>query len=217
MKSGKNESKPVLMKIDNVELEGILSLPYNAGGIVLFAHGSGSSRLSPRNRYVAGELNKFKLATLLFDLFTLEEERYDMQTAQLRFNIEFLARRLIAATNWIKERNDLNLLSTGYFGASTGVAACLVAAAKLPFIHAVVSRGGRPDLAEPWLWSVKAPTLLIVGGLDKQVISLNESALVKLNVKKKLVIVPQAGHLFEEPGTLEKVALLAKDWFLEYL
>lgn len=222
MKSQKTEpneiEQRVSMRVDKVDLEGILAIPDDAKGIVLFAHGSGSSRLSPRNRYVAAELNKFKVATLLFDLLTLEEERVDMQTGQFRFNIEFLTSRLIAATKWVKKNNNIKKLTVGYFGASTGAAACLVAAAKLSVvIHAVVSRGGRPDLAEPWLSSVKAPTLLIVGALDTQVIGMNEKAFNKLDTKKKMVIIPAASHLFEEPGALEEVALLAKDWFSEHL
>ena len=222
MKFQKTESKKVaqevLVRAGKVNLEGSLVIPEKAIGIVLFAHGSGSSHLSSRNRYVAGELNKVKVATLVFDLLTLEEEKIDIQTGNLRFNIEFLAERLIAATKWAAEDTNTRNLALGYFGASTGAAASLAAAAKLPtIIRAVVSRGGRPDLAEPWFSSVKAPTLLIVGALDTQVIGMNEQAFNKLNTKKKLVIVPAASHLFEESGALEKVALLARDWFLEYL
>lgn len=217
IEKGKVEQS-VLMRFGKINLQADLAIPEGAKGIVLFAHGSGSSRLSPRNRYVAGELNKAKLATLLFDLLTLEEERVDMQTGELRFNIEFLTLRLIAATKWVEKNNNIKELSIGYFGASTGAAACLVAAVKVPAkISAIVSRGGRPDLAEPWLLSVKAPTLLIVGALDTQVIEMNNQALQKLNTKKRLAIVPEASHLFEEPGALEQVALLARDWFLEYL
>ena len=200
-----------------VNLEGELCLPPRAGGIVVFAHGSGSSRHSPRNRMVARVLRDAGLATLLFDLLTPAEEAVDIKTAELRFNIGFLAQRLIQATDWVKGNPVTENLALGYFGASTGAAAALVAAAQRPDVKAVVSRGGRPDLAIPVLLQVKAPTLLIVGGYDTTVISMNREALKRLNAEKELVIVPGASHLFEEPGTLDRVAELARDWFLKYL
>lgn len=199
-------------------LDGILTVPANAQGIVLFAHGSGSSRLSKRNQYVANILNDASIATLLFDLLTAEEEGIDEYNRQFRFDIELLALRLLDATKWIQNESKTRDLNIGYFGASTGGAAALVAAAKYPQgIKAVVSRGGRPDLAGPFLEEVKAPTLLIVGGLDDVVIELNQQAMAKMNCPKKFEIVPHATHLFEEPGTLEKVAYLAKQWFDTYL
>jgi putative phosphoribosyl transferase len=204
--------------VGNVKVEGTLTLPPGAKGVVLFAHGSGSSRFSPRNQYVAKEFNKAKIGTLLFDLLTQEEEETDIVTAEYRFNIALLAQRLIGATEWL--RNDLltKTLAFGYFGASTGAAAALIAAAKLPDdIVAVVSRGGRPDLAGEYLPRVVAPTLLLVGGLDTDVIELNRLAMDQMTSQKKLVIVPGATHLFEEPGTLEEVAKLSADWFLRYL
>ena len=195
-------------------LEGDLTVPPHAAGVVIFAHGSGSSRHSPRNRRVASALNRSGLATLLFDLLTRNEEAIDERTAQLRFDIALLARRLRQATEWlITQREKLRI---GYFGASTGAAAALVASAELP-ISAVVSRGGRPDLAGPSLAKVKAPTLLIVGGEDTHVIALNRKAMEQLSCEKRLEIVPGATHLFEEPGTLEEVAILARKWFLQHL
>jgi len=198
-----------------VTLEGTLAIPRGATGIVLFAHGSGSSRHSPRNRYVAGVLQSRGTATLLFDLLTRKEESVDQWTAELRFNIAFLAERLVEATRWILRQPETKGLKIGYFGASTGAAAALVAAAQMPEeVAAVVSRGGRPDLAEDSLGAVRAPTLLIVGGEDEPVIGMNRSALAKLRCEEKnLVIVPGATHLFEEPGTLEEVARLAAEWF----
>ena len=204
--------------VGNVEVEGTLTMPPGAKVVVLFAHGSGSSRFSPRNQYVAKEFNKAKIATLLFDLLTAEEEETDVVTAQFRFNIALLAERLIGATEWL--RNDLLTKSFpfGYFGASTGAAAALIAAAKLPNeIVAVVSRGGRPDLAGEYLRTVVAPTLLLVGGFDTEVIELNRLAMDQMTNEKKLVIVPGATHLFEEPGTLEQVAKISAEWFLHYL
>ncbi len=204
--------------VGNVIVEGTLTLPSGAKGVVLFAHGSGSSRFSPRNQYVAKEFNKAKIGTLLFDLLTPEEEEEDMVTAEYRFNITLLAKRLIGATEWL--RNDLltKRFSFGYFGASTGAAAALIAAAKLPDeIVAVVSRGGRPDLAGEYLPKVVAPTLLLVGGLDTEVIELNRLAMDQMTNEKKIVIVPGATHLFEESGTLEEVAKYSADWFLRYL
>jgi len=199
-------------------IEGNLTLPDEARGIVLFAHGSGSSRHSPRNRYVARALNEAKLATLLIDLLTVDEEVVDMRTAQFRFDIELLAERLVDATNWVAQFPDTMHLQIGYFGASTGAAGALVAAAvRSDLVGAVVSRGGRPDLAGAALPHVRAPTLLIVGGNDGQVIELNRTALAQLRCEKRLVIVPGASHLFEEPGALDEVARLARDWFERHL
>ncbi len=196
-------------------LHGDLVIPEHAAAVIAFAHGSGSSRHSPRNQYVAGVLQQGGLATFLFDLLTADEERIDARTAHLRFDIALLARRLAAATAWLKKDADTRDLRLGYFGASTGAAAALVAAAERPGdVYAVVSRGGRPDLAGTALPLVKAATLLIVGGEDTPVIAMNQDALQQLRTpEKKLVIVPGATHLFEEPGTLEKVAALACDWF----
>ena len=212
--------KEVSLKIPvgNVEIEGNLTLPSGAKGIVLFAHGSGSSRFSPRNQYVAKVFNKAGIGTLLFDLLTQEEEDIDMATAEYRFNIPLLAERLIGATLWLKKDPQTKNYAFGYFGASTGAAAALIAAAKLPGdVAAVVSRGGRPDLAAGYLPKVAAPTLLLVGGLDTEVIELNRQALNQMTSVKKLQIVPGATHLFEEPGTLEAVAKLSTEWFLRYL
>ena len=204
--------------VGNVVVEGTLTLPSGAKGVVLFAHGSGSSRFSPRNQYVAKEFNKSKIATLLFDLLTPEEEETDIVTAEYRFNIGLLAERLIGATQWLRNDPQTKKLAFGYFGASTGAAAALIAAAKLPKeIMAVVSRGGRPDLAGKYLRNVMAPTLLLVGGLDTEVIELNREAMEQIPADKKLVIVPGATHLFEEAGKLEEVAKFSSDWFLKYL
>jgi dienelactone hydrolase len=201
-----------------VELQGSLAVPEAAHGIVLFAHGSGSSRHSPRNQYVARVLRQAGLGTLLLDLLTVEEEGLDQYTRRLRFDIEMLATRLIGATDWLKHNPPTRDLAVGYFGASTGAGAALMAAADRPgVVRAVVSRGGRPDLAGPALMRVHAPTLLIVGGADAPVIDLNERALELLEVEKQLRIVPGATHLFEEPGTLEQVARLAADWFVRHL
>ncbi len=202
----------------DVTLHGNLLIPPQAKGLVAFAHGSGSGRHSPRNRYVAGELRRVGLATLLFDLLTLDEEAEDLITGKQRFDIGLLARRLAGATDWLQARPEARHLRLGYFGASTGAAAALVAAADKPdLIGAVVSRGGRPDLAAPVLDRVRAPTLLIVGGNDTVVIDMNRQALAKLKVEKELVIVPGATHLFEEPGALEQVARLASNWFIRHL
>jgi dienelactone hydrolase len=202
-----------------VVLEGSLVLPGDPRGVVLFAHGSGSSRHSPRNRFVARSLQESGLATLLLDLLTRDEEAVDVQTAQLRFDIQLLAQRLVEASGWLMREREMANLRIGYFGASTGAGAALVAAAHLPeAIAAVVSRGGRPDLAGPALPLVRCPTLLIVGGDDKPVIRLNREAFDRLgSPDKQLQIVPGATHLFEEPGTLEEVARLAGDWFGRYL
>lgn len=201
-----------------IALEGNLTIPEGAQGIVLFAHGSGSSRHSPRNRFVAEALQSRGLATLLIDLLTPEEERLDMRTAQLRFDIDLLADRLVSTTGWLENQPETKDVNLGYFGASTGAGAALVAAAQRPDrVAAVVSRGGRPDLAGAALSQVKAPTLLIVGGDDLPVIEMNREASARLKVEKQLVIVPGATHLFEEPGTLEEVARLAGEWFERYL
>jgi putative phosphoribosyl transferase len=212
------EEQLVRIPAGSVTLDGNLTLPEEARAVVLFAHGSGSSRHSPRNRYVARLLNEAKLATLLIDLLTLDEEVIDARTAQLRFDIDLLAERLVDATDWLTQFPDTKHLRIGYFGASTGAAAALAAAAVRPdVVGAVVSRGGRPDLAGAALTRVKAPTLLIVGEDDVQVIELNRQALAQLRCEKQLVIVPGATHLFEEPGALDVVAQLARDWFQRHL
>ena len=201
-----------------VELAGNLSVPEEAGGVVLFAHGSGSGRHSPRNRHVARVLGEAGLATLLIDLLTPDEEEADRESGHLRFDVGLLARRLAGATHWLRQNPDTRDLPVGYFGASTGAGAALVAAAERPReVGAVVSRGGRPDLAGDTLPLVEAPTLLIVGSDDEPVIRMNEEALGRLRAEKRLEIVPGAGHLFEEPGTLEEVARLAAGWFTRHL
>jgi dienelactone hydrolase len=208
----------VSIPLGEVALEGDLNIPPRAMGVVVFAHGSGSSRFSSRNRFVASVLEQAGLATLLMDLLTRDEELVDQLTAHLRFDIELLAERLVAATDWLAEEDDTTDLPIGYFGASTGAAAALVAATERPeVVRAIVSRGGRPDLAGPALSRVRAPTLLIVGSRDELVIELNRAALNELRGEKRLEIVPGATHLFEEPGTLEAVARLARDWFVRYL
>lgn len=202
----------------DVALSGDLKIPGETGAIILFAHGSGSSRHSPRNRLVAQMLNRAGLATLLFDLLTADEEQIDRVRASLRFDIDLLAKRLTGATDWVANYAPTRTMKMGYFGASTGAAAALMAAAARPEkVSAVVSRGGRPDLAGVSLGWVKAPTLLIVGELDEPVIELNRHAFDRLHSEKRLEIVPGATHLFEEPGTLENVAHLAADWFRRYL
>ena len=199
-------------------LSGNLHIPKGAVALVLFAHGSGSSRHSPRNQFVARTLNNAGLATLLFDLLTPEEESIDTRTAELRFNIGLLAERLVHATKWAKQQEQTRDLRIGYFGSSTGGGAALVAAAEVPEdVGAVVSRGGRPDLADKALPKVQAPTLLIIGGNDDVVIELNEQARDRMRCEVKLEIVPGATHLFEEPGALEKVAKLASDWFVSHI
>jgi putative phosphoribosyl transferase len=203
--------------IGEAVLEGDLIIPEDATGIVLFAHGSGSSRHSPRNRLVAGTLNDAGIGTLLMDLLTPEEEAYDRATGELRFNIGLLAERVILAVDWLRFGPG-EALRIGLFGASTGAAAALVTAAeRQEHVAAVVSRGGRPDLAGASLTRVRAPTLLIVGGLDRVVLELNEPALQLIPAEKQLVVVPGATHLFEEPGALEKVARLAAEWFPRHL
>jgi dienelactone hydrolase len=208
----------VTIPVGEAGLEGHLSVPSAAAGIVLFAHGSGSSRWSPRNRFVAGVLQGAGLATLLVDLLTPAEETVDERTRHLRFDIGLLTRRLGAATEWVTASPSTRHLAVGYFGASTGAAAALVASAERPeVVRAIVSRGGRPDLAGEALVRVRAPTLLIVGGNDDPVINLNRDALRRMTVEKELAIVPGATHLFEEPGALEEVSRLAAGWFSRYL
>jgi putative phosphoribosyl transferase len=210
--------KEISVTIGQATIKGNLTVPHNARGIVLFAHGSGSGRFSPRNQYVAKEFNKSRTGTLLFDLLTSAEEEEDLITAEYRFNIPLLADRLVGASEWLKKSSITQRLKLAYFGASTGAAAALIAAAKLPNdIMTVVSRGGRPDLAEQYLPKVKAPTLLLVGGYDVEVIELNKQAMAKMTAEKKLVIIPGATHLFEEPGKLEEVARISTEWFLNYL
>jgi pimeloyl-ACP methyl ester carboxylesterase len=210
------QAKDVEIRSGAVQLNGDLSIPVGAQGVVLFAHGSGSSRHSPRNQFVARTIREAGVGTLLFDLLTKDEEAVDVHTAHLRFDIGLLAERLIDATYWVK--GEFDYLDVGYFGSSTGGGAALVAAAELgDSVGAVVSRGGRPDLAGDALPKVKAPTLLIVGGLDYPVIEMNKSALARMRCEKELKIVPGATHLFEEPGTLQEVARLAADWFQRHL
>jgi putative phosphoribosyl transferase len=212
------EENAVRIPVDKITIEGNLVLPQHAKGVVLFAHGSGSGRFSPRNRYVAKVLNKAGIATLLIDLLTKQEEEEDLQTGQFRFDIKLLAQRLIGATEWLRKNPRTKNLAFGYFGASTGATAALIAAAKLPeHVKAVVSRGGRPDLALNHIPKVKAPTLFIVGGNDAVVIDLNKKAMQNFSAEKKLEIVPGASHLFEETGKLEEVAKLARNWFSKYL
>jgi putative phosphoribosyl transferase len=217
--SNDKNNNEIRIPVNSIVLEGNLVIPEGAQGIVIFAHGSGSSRHSSRNKYVAWKLQKEGFGTLLFDLLTAEEERIDMVTSHLRFDIDLLANRLFDVTNWLLSNYVTENLNIGYFGASTGAAAALIAAKENSnVIKAIVSRGGRPDLAGKALLDVKAPTLLIVGGNDFQVIEMNQWALERLNAKdKKLKIVPGATHLFEEPGTLEEVAYLAGEWFKRYL
>jgi putative phosphoribosyl transferase len=208
----------VQIQAETAILSGNLTIPDGAAGLVLFAHGSGSSRHSRRNQFVARTLNNAGLATLLFDLLTQEEEAIDMRSREHRFNISLLAERLVHATKWAKQQEETRDLRIGYFGSSTGGAAALVAAAEMPRdIGAVVSRGGRPDLAGDALAKVQAPTLLIVGGNDDIVIELNEMARDQMHCEVKLEIVPGATHLFEEPGALEKVAKLASEWFVNHI
>ncbi len=210
--------KAARISAGSVTLEGNLSLPDHAIALVLFAHGSGSSRHSPRNQFVERTLNNAGLATLLFDLLTPEEESIDARTAEFRFNLGLLAERLVHATKWAKQQEQMRDLLIGYFGSSTGGGAALVAAAEIQQdVVAVVSRGGRPDLAAGALPKVQAPTLLIVGGNDDVVIELNEQARDRMSCEVKLEIVPGATHLFEEPGALEQVAKLASDWFVAHL
>src|SRR3954447_8193376 len=208
----------VEISADRVRLAGDLVLPPDARAVVVFAHGSGSGRFSPRNRAVAGVLNQAGLATLLLDLLTAGEEAVDLRTRHLRFDVALLGRRVIATIDWLASNATTNELPVGCFGASTGAAAALIAAAERPErVGAVVSRGGRPDLAGEALGRVTAPTLLIVGGNDHEVLRLNQQALAALAGEVRLEIVPEATHLFEEPGALARVAILARDWFLQHL
>jgi dienelactone hydrolase len=212
------EEREVRVPVGSVTLEGNRGVPEGARGVVLFAHGSGSGRHSPRNRYVAQELRQAGLATLLIDLLTPEEEEIDLRTRHLRFDIGLLAQRLVGATDWLKGEPDTQNLRVGYFGASTGAGAALVAAAERhEEVGAIVSRGGRPDLAGDALARVRAPTLLIVGENDAPVMKMSREAMEQMNVEKELEIVPGATHLFEEPGALEEVAQLAADWFVRHL
>ncbi|MDI6827539.1 MAG: dienelactone hydrolase family protein [Armatimonadota bacterium] len=204
----------VTIETTQATLEGNLAIPSDAAGLVLFAHGSGSSRFSPRNQFVAQELRRMGIATLLFDLL----EQWEAEDRRKVFDVELLADRLMVATDWVLHDSETRSLPLGYFGASTGAAAALIAAAELGnVIKAVVSRGGRPDLAQEYLQDVKVPTLLIVGGEDWPIIPLNREAFEILPGPKELVIIPGAGHLFEEPGALEEVARLAGEWFKKYL
>jgi putative phosphoribosyl transferase len=212
------EEREVRVSAGAVTLEGNLDIPDDARGIVLFAHGSGSGRFSPRNRYVAEALREANLATLLIDLLTSEEEVVDLRTRHLRFDIGLLADRLAGATDWLAQEPDTQGLRVGYFGASTGAGAALVAAAGYPeAVGAVVSRGGRPDLAGEALPRVAAATLLIVGGKDEPVIAMNREAFAQIRAEKEFEVVPGATHLFEEPGKLEEVARLATEWFARHL
>ena len=210
------ESRELTIRADELELTGTLSMPPNARGLVIFAHGSGSGRFSPRNRRVAAALETRGLGTLLFDLLTEEEERADALDALLRFDIPLLARRLVAVIDWGTRHPRTRGLPVGLFGASTGAAAAGVAAAERP-VEAVVSRGGRPDLAGPHLSRVRAPTLLIVGGADIQVLGLNELARAEMRAPVELSVVPGATHLFEEPGALDEVARQAGEFFVRHL
>lgn len=204
----------VLIDLGNVKLPGELCIPTGAKVLVLFVHGSGSSRHSPRNQFVANALNQAGLATILFDLLTPEEEMHDVRTASLRFDINLLSQRVIAATRWVATEPHCAALKICYFGSSTGAAAALVAAGKLPgLVHAVVSRGGRPDLAGSALPSVQSPTLLIVGGKDKTVLELNHLAAKAMRCERAIELVAEAGHLFEEPGALHTVAVATGQWF----
>lgn len=210
--------QPITIQAGAVTLEGNLQVPEGAKGIVLFAHGSGSSRFSPRNNHVAEFFNQAGLATLLFDLLTADEDAIDIHTTEFRFNIPMLAERLVATTDWLKQQPKISELNIGYFGSSTGAAAALIAAAERPEVtQAVVSRGGRPDLAGDALPKVKAPTLLIIGALDGVVIELNREAEEQMTAPTETKIIPGATHLFEEPGTLDQVTRAACDWFKQHL
>ena len=218
MKSIRERKNTVKISSGVATINGNLEIPDASSSIVVFAHGSGSSRFSPRNTYVAELMNMQGISTLLIDLLTAEEEGVDEYTGRYRFDVNMLSERLIDSTRWLKENPYTSKLSIGYFGASTGAAAALIAAAKQPNeIEAVVSRGGRPDLAGNHLAKVKAPTLLIVGGDDTEVLELNKQALKLIRVEKRLEIIPGATHLFEEPGKLEEAAKLAINWFKKHL
>ena len=214
----RQKESEIRIQVESATLRGELIVPFGATGIVLFAHGSGSSRHSPRNRFVAAVLRECGVATLLFDLLTHEEEAIDIRTRHLRFDIGLLTRRLVAATRWVSSQEETKAIRIGFFGSSTGAAAALMAAAELgASVGAVVSRGGRPDLAGEVLERVVSPVLLIVGELDDVVIGLNEEASSKIRCENRIEVVPGATHLFEEPGTLEAVADLAAAWFKRYL
>lgn len=213
-----NRGKPVHVSVDSTTIEGNLSVPEGAEGIVLFAHGAGSSRQSPRNNFVADELRTGGLATLLIDLLTPEEKEIDRRTRRIRFDIDRLGERVVGTTEWLLEQPETEDLNVGIFGSSTGAAGGLIAAAEKPeAVAAVVSRGGRVDMAESVLDQVRAPTLFIVGGKDLQVLSLNKQALAQLEAEKELEVVEGVGHLFEEPGALDEVARLTREWFQRHL
>jgi putative phosphoribosyl transferase len=217
MKKVTADHDEVEIPLDGIRLNGLLNIPAQPKALVLFVHGSGSGRFSTRNQYVARQLNAVDVATLLFDLLTPEEDEIDEITREYRFDIPMLADRLVDVTQWCRSQEQLQNLKIGYFGASTGAGAALIASANLSTcVHAIVSRGGRPDLAAASLVHVTAPTLLIVGGYDTDVIKLNKQALSKLKCEKELVIVPEATHLFEEPGKLQEAARIAKEWFLDH-
>lgn len=208
----------VTIPIGDSHISGNLNLIKDSKGIIVFAHGSGSSRFSKRNQFVAHELNTSSFSTFLFDLLTPEEESVDEATREFRFNIPLLAERLVLVTKWIKDNAQTSHFRIGYFGSSTGAAATLIAAVQLPQdIAAIVSRGGRPDLAQDYLSQVKAPTLLIIGELDDEVIALNKQAYDQLSCKKNMILIPSATHLFEEEGTLEEVTKYAIDWYKIYI
>jgi len=219
MKPSSHSRSEVSVILDqDVSTTAFLGLPDDPKGLVLFAHGSGSGRNSPRNRFVADALNAAGLATLLLDLLTPEEDAIDRRTSELRFDIALLTRRLIGATDWVRSQPALSTYRLAYFGASTGAAAALIAAAIVPGeIFAVVSRGGRPDLAGQYLARVHAPTLFIVGGNDREVMGLNRRASARMTADRQIVVVPGAAHLFEEPGALEEVARLSRYWFVQHL
>jgi putative phosphoribosyl transferase len=211
-------STPIRVPLDEMALYGDLHVAPDSIGIVIFVHGSGSSRFSPRNRHVAEQLNKHGLATLVLDLLTTEEQQIDSETMQYRFDIPWLAERTQAVVQWVRGQSELQQLPAGLFGASTGAAAAMMTAAAFPnHIRAVVSRGGRPDLAQEALDRVQAPTLFIVGGHDNVVLDLNRKAMQEMNCIKSLKVIPGASHLFEEPGALEEVASAASDWFAKYM
>lgn len=218
VKSIQPAATPVRVDLEDIALHGDLVVPEHALGLVIFVHGSGSSRFSPRNKYVAGKLNNAGLATLLLDLLTDEEQRIDTETMEFRFNIPLLGARSTLVASWASHKPELSRLPIGLFGASTGAAAALITAAAMKGqVAAVVSRGGRADMAEDALDKVECPTLLIVGGDDESVVELNEQAMARMHCPTKLHIVPGATHLFEEPGTLEQVATVAAEWFVEHM
>jgi predicted alpha/beta-hydrolase family hydrolase len=217
MSAGGAETRAVDVAVGDLSLAGDLTLPAGAEAIVLFAHGSGSSRSSPRNRLVAAQLGQAGLATLLFDLLTPAEEEEDRASGALRFDVPLLAERLARATDYVRHHSDTRRLAVGYFGAGAGAAAALIAAAGRTDVRAIVLRGGRPDLAEEALDRVAAPTLLIVGGADHPVAELNARACARLTCTKRIEVVAGATHLFEEPGALEEVTRVARDWFVRYL